>query len=45
LKHEAIAHEIIDEPQLLYELKATDQEVGLLINFGREKVEFKGFVF
>ena len=34
-----------DEPQLLNELKATDQEVGLLINFGREKVEFKRFVF
>jgi len=38
LKHEAISHEIIDEPQLLNEMEATDQEVGLLINFGREKL-------
>ena len=34
-----------DEPQLLNELKATGTKVGLLINFGREKVEFKRFVF
>jgi GxxExxY protein len=34
-----------DEPQLLNELKATGIKVGLLINFGREKVEFKRFVF
>ena len=27
-----------DEPQLLNELKATGIEVGLLINFGKEKV-------
>ena len=34
-----------DEPQLLNELKATRIKVGLLINFGREKVEFKRMVF
>lgn len=30
-----------DEAQLLNELKATGIKVGLLINFGQEKVEFK----
>ena len=34
-----------DEAQLLNELKATGIKVGLLINFGRTKVEFKRFVF
>ena len=34
-----------DEPQLLNELKATEKKVGLLINFGTEKVEFKRFVY
>src|SRR5262249_37839911 len=34
-----------DEPQLLNELKATGIRVGLLINFGRTKVEFKRMVF
>jgi len=34
-----------DEPQLLNELKATGVQVGLLINFGRTKVEFKRMVF
>ena len=34
-----------DEPQLLNELKATGMKVGLLINFGRNKVEFKRLVF
>ena len=34
-----------DEPQLLNELKATGSKVGLLINFGRIKVEFKRLVF
>ena len=34
-----------DEPQLLNELKATGIKVGLLINFGRTKAEFKRFVF
>ena len=34
-----------DEAQLLNELKATGIKVGLLINFGKEKVEFKRFVY
>jgi len=34
-----------DEPQLLNELKATGARVGLLINFGQTKVEFKRMVF
>ena len=34
-----------DEPQLLNELKATGTKVGLLINFGRTKVEFMRRVF
>jgi GxxExxY protein len=34
-----------DEPQLLNELKATGIKVGLPINFGRTKVEFKRLVF
>jgi GxxExxY protein len=34
-----------DEAQLLNELKATGIKVGLLINFGRSKVEFKRLVF
>ena len=33
-----------DEPQLLNELKATGIKVGLLVNFGRTKVEFKRMV-
>jgi GxxExxY protein len=33
-----------DEAQLLNELTATGIKVGLLINFGRYKVEFKRFV-
>lgn len=34
-----------DEAQLLNELKATGIKVGLLINFGRAKVEFSRLVF
>jgi len=34
-----------DEAQLINELKATGIKVGLLINFGRSKVEFKRFVY
>ncbi len=34
-----------DEPQLLNELKATGIKVGLLINFGSEKVQFKRMVW
>jgi GxxExxY protein len=33
-----------DEAQLINELKATRMKVGLLINFGREKVEFKRLI-
>jgi GxxExxY protein len=32
-----------DEAQLLNELKATKVKVGLLLNFGRTKVQFKRF--
>jgi GxxExxY protein len=35
----------LDEAQLLNELKATGIKVGLLINFGRHKAEFKRLVF
>ena len=34
-----------DEAQLLNELKATGVRVGLLINFGKERMEFKRLVF
>ena len=34
-----------DEAQLLNELKATRIKVGLLVNFGKCKVEFKRLVF
>ena len=34
-----------DEAQLLNELKATGTKVGLLINFGKKKVEFKRMVY
>jgi GxxExxY protein len=34
-----------DEPQLINELKGTGVKVGMMINFGRTKVEFKRFVF
>jgi len=34
-----------DEPQLLNELKATGFKVGLLVNFGRNRVEYKRLVF
>ena len=33
-----------DEAQLLNELRATGIKVGLLMNFGKEKVEFKRLV-
>lgn len=35
----------LDEAQWLNELKATGIKVGLLINFGRHKAEFKRFVY
>ncbi len=34
-----------DEAQVLNELKATGIKVGMLINFGRAKVEYKRLVF
>ena len=34
-----------DEPQLLNLLKATSVKLGLLVNFGKSKVEFKRLVF
>jgi GxxExxY protein len=34
-----------DEAQLINELKSTGIRVGLLINFGRAKVEFKRVIF
>lgn len=34
-----------DEAQLINELKATAIWIGLLINFGREKAEFKRLVY
>ena len=41
----AKTYQTADEAQLLNELKATGIHVGLLINFGRDKVEFKRLVF
>jgi GxxExxY protein len=41
----AQSYNSFDEAQLINELKATGIKVGLLINFGRNKVEFKRFVF
>jgi GxxExxY protein len=34
-----------DEAQLLNELKATGLKVGMLVNFGRTKVESKRLIF
>jgi GxxExxY protein len=33
-----------DEAQLLNELKATGVKVGVLVNFGRERVEYKRMI-
>lgn len=41
----AATYNSFDEAQLLNELKATGIRVGLLINFGREKVEFKRLIW
>ncbi len=41
----AVEYQPSDEAQLLNELKATGIKVGLLINFGKTKVEFKRMVF
>jgi GxxExxY protein len=34
-----------DEAQLLNQLKATGIKVGVLVNFGRERVEYKRMIF
>ena len=34
-----------DEAALLNELKATSLKVGILVNFGQSKVEYKRLVF
>lgn len=34
-----------DEAQLLNELRATGLKVGMLVNFGRNKVEYKRLIF
>jgi GxxExxY protein len=41
----AKTYAIDDEPQLLNELKATGIKVGLLINFGKSKIDFKRFAY
>ena len=38
-------YQTADEAQLINELKATGVKLGLLISFGRAKVEFKRMVF
>lgn len=37
-------YQTADESQLLNELKATGLRLGLLVNFGRERAEFKRMV-
>jgi len=39
------AYQTIHEAQLLNELRATGMKLGFLINFGRERVEYKRMVF
>jgi GxxExxY protein len=41
----AAQYNAYDEAQLINELKATGIRVGMLINFGREKVQFKRLVY
>ncbi len=41
----AASYNRADEAQLLNELKATGVKVGLLINFGKDKVEIKRLVY
>jgi len=38
-------YQVADEAQLLNKLKATGSKVGLLINSGRTKVDFKRFTY
>jgi len=40
----ASTYQNADEPQLLNALKASDNRIGLLINFGRHKVKFRRFI-
>ena len=40
----AASYQRADEAQLLNALKASGKRVGMLINFGREKVEFQRFI-
>jgi len=39
------AYQTVYEAQLLNELRATGMKLGFLINFGRERVEYKRMVF
>ena len=41
----AKTYQSADEAQILNQLKATGIKVGLLINFGREKVEVRRMIF
>jgi len=41
----ALQYDKRDEAQLLNELKATGIKVGMLVNFGRNKVEYKRLIF
>ena len=40
-----IAYQSVHEAQLLNELRGTGMKLGYLINFGRERVEYKRMVF
>ena len=40
-----VAYQSVHEAQLLNELRGTGIRLGFLINFGREKVEYKRMVF
>jgi len=44
LKTDAV-YQSVHEAQLLNELRGTGMKLGYLINFGREKVEYKRMVF
>lgn len=41
----APAYDKRDEAQLLNQLTASDRQVGMLINFGRNQVEYNRFIF
>ena len=40
-----LTYQAVHEAQLLNELRGTGMKLGFLINFGREKVEYKRMVF